>query len=167
MANYSLYVPCNSSWRFHSHHQWHSNIPLVPFNHLHSHCKIWQQHTGNIHPDNVTIHYHPPIDTHLSPITDVATTSDIYSSSTTTQPPAQPLVMTAATCRQHMHWWLHLILLSFYPHPVTLTSSYWCGTFLICYYAWCSLLLTQSIFLHILLTFLFPYLRSYSHATNI
>jgi hypothetical protein len=163
MANYSLYVPCNSSWHLHSHCQWHSNIPPAPFNHLHSHWKIQQQHTGNIHPDNGTIHYHPPIDMHLSPITDTATTGDMCSSPTTTQPP----VTTAATCRQHMHWRLHLILLSFYPHPVALTSPYWCGTFLICYYARCSLLLTWLIFLHILLTFLFPYLRSYSHATKV
>jgi hypothetical protein len=42
----------------------------------------------------------------------------------TLSPPAQPPVTTAATCRQHMHQQLHLILLSFYPHLVTPTSPY-------------------------------------------
>jgi hypothetical protein len=173
----TVYVPCNSSWN------------------LHSHWQIQQQHTSNIHPGNGTIHHHASIDMHPFPITDAATTRNMYSSPTTTQPQA----MTAATHQQHMHQQLHLILLSFSPHLVTPTSPYWCSTFLICYYAWHGLPKSHAMpdvafylhgwsFLHILLTYLFPYFiptlmqrrysnflflilivayRSYSHAMKI
>ena len=69
------------------------------------------------------------------------------------------------------------ILLSFHPHPAVPTLPYWCGTFLICYYARCGLpkshLTPDAAFhlhgqsFHILLTFLFPYLHSYFHAMKI
>ena len=175
MVNYSQHAPCNIPWHLHSHCQWHSHMPLAPYNRLHSHQQTWEHHTGKIHSGNNSLHYHlpihmhppPPLLTQPPPVT--CTHFHIAGTATSDNSSNRPATHALTT--------MLFILLSFHPHPAVLTLPYWCGTFLICYYAWCGLpkshpmpdaaffLHSQSF--HILLTFLFPYLRSYFHAMKV